>query len=312
MGTGFAAMHYTGMAAMGMTPAIQYDPPLFALSVLIAILASGAALWIAFRLRLLTPRARPFRAGAAIAMGLAIAGMHYTGMAAAKFPPNSMCSMARDGFAPSLASLILMFSVAVLSIALFISLLDFRMESRTAMLVSSLAFANKELQFLALHDSLTKLPNRTLLEDRLEQEIQNAKREAIHFSVLFLDLDGFKQVNDAFGHHAGDLLLIEVADRIRSTIRARDTLARMGGDEFMLLANANEPTDAACFAEKLLARDREAFSDRRARNAHIRQYRHRGVRPRRTGGQDLLKNADAAMYHAKALGGNTIASLSRR
>ncbi len=306
MGTGVAAMHYMGMAAMRMTPAIQYVPSLFALSVVIAILASGTALWIAFRLRVLTTRTRLFRAGAAVVMGLAIAGMHYTGMAAAKFPPNSACAMAHEGFAPShMAPLILMFSIAVLSIALIISILDFRLESRTAMLSSSLAYANQELQFLALHDSLTKLPNRALLEDRLEQEIQNAKREMKRFSVLFLDLDGFKQVNDAFGHHAGDLLLIQVSDRIRSTIRARDTLARIGGDEFVVLANASEPADAASFAAKLVEEISKPFLIARHEvrvsvSIGIAVFDHE-----ERGDQDLLKSADAAMYHAKALGRNT-------
>jgi diguanylate cyclase len=306
MGTGVAAMHYMGMAAMRMTPGIQYVPSLFALSVVIAILASGTALWIAFRLRVLTTRTRLFRAGAAVVMGLAIAGMHYTGMAAAKFAPNSACAMAHEGFAPShLAPLILMFSVAVLSIALIISVLDFRLESRTAMLSSSLAYANQELQFLALHDSLTKLPNRALLEDRLEQEIQNAKREMKRFSVLFLDLDGFKQVNDAFGHHAGDLLLIQVSDRIRSTIRARDTLARIGGDEFVVLANASEPADAASFAAKLVEEISKPFLIARHEvrvsvSIGIAVFDHE-----ERGDQDLLKSADAAMYHAKALGRNT-------
>ena len=305
MGSGFAAMHYTGMAAMEMKPEIQYDLPLFALSILIAITASGAALWIAFRLRRHSARHRPLRVVAAIAMGLAIAGMHYTGMAAARFAPNSMCSMAHAGMDSTwLASLIVVFSVAMLSIALLTSLLDFRMEARTELLVSSLAFANKELQFLALHDGLTKLPNRTLLEDRLEQEIQNAKREAIHFSVLFLDLDGFKQVNDALGHHAGDQLLMEVAERIRSVIRSRDTLARMGGDEFILLANTNEPTDGACLAEKLLAEIARPFVIA-GQETHISASI--GIAVYDKGdqrGQDLLRNADAAMYHAKAIGRN--------
>jgi diguanylate cyclase (GGDEF)-like protein len=305
MGSGVAAMHYTGMAAMQMKPEIQYDPLLFALSVLIAISASGAALWIAFRLRRHSSHSRLLRAVAAVAMGLAIAGMHYTGMAAARFAPNSMCLMGAGGVNSTwLASLIIIFSVAVLSIALLTSLLDFRMEARTELLASSLALANKELQFLALHDGLTKLPNRTLLEDRLEQEIQNAKREGCHFSVLFLDLDGFKQVNDALGHHAGDQLLIEVADRIRSIVRGRDTLARMGGDEFILLANTSEATEGACLAEKLLAEIARPFviagqETHISASIGIAVYDNPDQR-----GQDLLRNADAAMYHAKAVGRN--------
>lgn len=306
MGTGVSAMHYTGMEAMRMTPRIQYVPSLLVLSILIAIVASGTALWIAFHLRQRASRTKLFRAGAAIAMGLAIAGMHYTGMAAAKFPANSTCAMAHGGIAPfQLAPVVLVFAVAVLSIAQIVSMLDLRLESRTASLTSSLAYANQELQFLAVHDNLTKLPNRALLEDRLEQEMQNAKRESTRFSVLFLDLDGFKQVNDAFGHHAGDLLLLQVADRIRASIRARDTLARIGGDEFILLANASEPADAAVLAGKLVEEVGKPFFIARheirvSTSIGIAVYDRAEQEP-----QDLLRNADTAMYHAKALGRNT-------
>jgi len=306
MGAGVAAMHYTGMEAMRMMPHIQYVPSLVVLSIVIAVLASGAALWLAFYLREASSRTKFFRSGAALVMGLAIAGMHYTGMAAAKFPANSTCSLAHGGFAPAqLAPVVLVFALAVLSVALIASILDVRLESRTATLASSLAYANQELQFLAVHDNLTKLPNRALLEDRLEQEIQNAKRESTRFSVLFLDLDGFKQVNDAFGHHAGDLLLLQVAERIRASIRARDTLARIGGDEFVLLANASEPADAAVLAGKLVEEIAKPFLIARH---EIRVSTSIGIavydRPEQQP-PDLLRNADTAMYHAKAMGRNT-------
>lgn len=306
MGTGVAAMHYTGMEAMRMTPRIRYVPSLVVLSILIAVFASGSALWIAFRLRELSSKTRFLRVGAALVMGLAIAGMHYTGMAAAQFPANSTCAMAHAGLAPSqLAPVVLVFALAALSIALIASMLDLRLEARTASLASSLAYANQELQFLALHDTLTKLPNRALLEDRMEQEMQNAKRESKRFSVLSLDLDGFKQVNDAFGHHAGDLLLLQVADRIRASIRARDTLARIGGDEFVLLANASEPADAASLAGKLVEEIAKPFAIARH---EVRVSVSIGIVVFDGAGhesQDLLRNADAAMYHAKAMGRNT-------
>lgn len=305
MGTGVCAMHYTGMAAMRMHPAIEYLPSLFALSVVIAITASGAALWIAFHLRQRSSKIRRLRAGAAVVMGFAIAGMHYTGMAAAQFPKGSICTMAAAGISTArMAPLIIVFALAVLSIALLVSMLDFRMQARTAILASSLDRAHQELQFLALHDNLTKLPNRTLLEDRLDQEIENAKRNQRPFSVLFLDLDGFKQINDAFGHHVGDFLLIEVAHRIRSVVRARDTVARIGGDEFVLLADTTDPADAANLAGKLILAIQQPYSVA-GHDCQVTASIGIALYGDENGRDTLLKNADAAMYHAKALGRNS-------
>ncbi|HZP04202.1 MAG TPA: EAL domain-containing protein [Terracidiphilus sp.] len=305
MGAGICSMHYTGMAAMRMNPGIHYIPSLFMLSVLIAVVASGAALWIAFHLRQRSSHIRLLRSGAAVVMGFAITGMHYTGMAAAQFPKGSICSMSSAGLSTGwMALLIIVFALSVLSIALIISMLDFRMEARTAILASSLDRANEELQFLALHDSLTKLPNRTLLEDRLDQEIENAKRNQKPFSVLFLDLDGFKQVNDAFGHQVGDLLLIEVAQRIRAAVRARDTIARVGGDEFILLADASEPADAASLASKLILAIQKPYAIG-GHDCQVTVSVGITLYAEDTRRETLLKNADAAMYHAKALGKNT-------
>jgi len=305
MGAGVSAMHYSGMAAMRMTPEIQYVPSLFLLSVVIAVAASAAALWIAFHLRQRSSRLGLHRTAAAVVMGAAIAGMHYTGMAAARFPAGSTCTMAASGItAQWTAVLIIVLGLAVLSIALITSVLDSRMESRTAILATSLARANRELQFLAMHDGLTKLPNRVMLVDRLDQEILRARRDKNRFSVLFLDLDGFKEVNDGFGHHIGDLLLVEVAARIRSCIRSHDTLARMGGDEFVLLSDAVEPADAATLADKLIAVIRNPFvidgnELRISGSIGIAVY---GGKEGEQG--ELLRNADAAMYQAKASGRN--------
>jgi diguanylate cyclase (GGDEF)-like protein len=179
-----------------------------------------------------------------------------------------------------------------------------RLESRTSVLADSLAEANQELTYLALHDSLTKVPNRLLLEDRLNQAIQNADRGGGYFALMFIDLDGFKVVNDAYGHAVGDLLLVEVAQRIGATVRTQDTVARVGGDEFVLLAAVNEPADAATLAGKLLTVIREPFQvlDHELRistSIGIAIYPGSAQHQR-----DLLTNADAAMYHAKALGRN--------
>ena len=98
--------------------------------------------------------------------------------------------------------------------------------------------AEAELRQQALHDPLTGLPNRALLADRLTSALAVAQRQGAPLSLLMLDLDGFKGVNDTHGHHAGDLVLVEIATRLSGTLRESDTAARLGGDEFVLLLPA--------------------------------------------------------------------------
>lgn len=305
MGLGISAMHYTGMAALRMQPGIDYDPGLFGLSLIVAVSASGAALWIAFRLRHGAPRVHLVRAGAAVIMGLAIVGMHYTGMAAAGFAESSFCGALGDGLsADGLDKLVLVTSLAVLSIALAVSVLDARLEARTTVLANSLIEANLELRHLALHDNLTGLPNRILLTDRIEQAMKNINERGGCFAVMFMDLDGFKPVNDAFGHHIGDLLLREVASRLRGNLHRQDTLARIGGDEFVLLIELQGPEDAMSVAARQVNLITQPFEigDRLLQismSIGISLYPGNG----RTQ-HELLVNADAAMYHTKSAGKN--------
>jgi diguanylate cyclase (GGDEF)-like protein len=130
-------------------------------------------------------------------------------------------------------------------------MLDARLQARTSLLASSLAEANRELAQLALHDTLTRLPNRILLEDRL-QAISKADREGSHFALMFMDLDGFKAINDAYGHDVGDKLLVAVTKRLLLPLKGQYTLARIGGDEFVLLAETEGPDDAASLASALV------------------------------------------------------------
>ena len=149
MGVGINAMHYTGMAAMRMQPGIVYDPLLFALSVLIAVGASALALWIAFRLRRSTPDVWVPRIGAAVVMGCAIVGMHYTGMAAANFPADSVCMAARVGVhRDSLATLVVLATFCVLGLALIASVFDARLEANARILAMSQATAAERQQLL--------------------------------------------------------------------------------------------------------------------------------------------------------------------
>lgn len=305
LGGAISSMHYTGMAALRMQPGIDYDPWLFLLSIAIAVAASGAALWIAFRLRRSMPRVHQLRFGAAVVMGGAIASMHYTGMAAARFPLGSVCGAVRSGVdSGALALPIIVITVCVLAVALITSILDMRLEMRTAVLADALGAANKELEFLALHDKLTHLPNRVLLEDRFEQAIQSAMRHTSTFGALFVDLDGFKGVNDTYGHQVGDGLLVEIANRLRTSIRSEDTISRVGGDEFVLLVRVEEPADAGVVAEKLIEALRQPVIVE-GHTLHVSGSIGIALFPADGTDQDtLMTNADAAMYHAKASGRN--------
>ncbi|WP_172731860.1 putative bifunctional diguanylate cyclase/phosphodiesterase [Pluralibacter gergoviae] len=303
MGTGIVVMHYTGMAAIEVNSPIIWHYGWVIASVIIALLASFSALWLTFRLRLEAAQVALMRFGAAILMGIAIAGMHYAGMMAAQMPPQM--AMAHDGMHGSwLAAMVSIVTLFILAITLLLSMLDARLQARTALLASSLAQANQELAQLALQDTLTRLPNRVLFEDRLAQAIGKAKRAGSQFALMFIDLDGFKAVNDAFGHETGDRLLVAVTQRLQIPLKEQFTLARIGGDEFVLLAEIDAPEDAARLAGTLVATIDRPFSIGRYElvvtlSIGIALYPLDGQSER-----DLMFNADAAMYHTKHAGRN--------
>jgi diguanylate cyclase (GGDEF)-like protein len=165
--------------------------------------------------------------------------------------------------------------------------------------------ANRQLRHLATHDPLTGLPNRTLLDDRLAQAMAHADRIAQEVAVLVVDLDRFKRVNDSLGHRAGDELLCEVARRLSALVRGIDTVARVGGDEFVLVIN---PLAQREEAESVARRAIEALqAPVRAGGVDVHVSPSIGVAfypGDATSAQALVANADAAMYAAKQLGRN--------
>ena len=161
------------------------------------------------------------------------------------------------------------------------------------------------LHHQAYHDALTDLPNRTLLWDRLCQAIELARRQGKQLALLFMDLDGFKHINDSLGHPVGDELLKLVASRLLNCARHSDTVSRQGGDEFViLLPTIESPEDAMAFAEKTLHAF-EAPYQLCAHELYIGVSMGISVYPvDGTDAATLVKNADTAMYHAKQSGGN--------
>lgn len=300
LGSGVVGMHYLGMAALMVRPGITWNPWLVTLSVVIAYAASGVALWLAFHLRgesgMVVRRLQ-----ASIVMGIAIAGMHYTGMAAARFHDDSHVVGAGIS-SPALAIWVFLFTLAILGCSLLLSMIDSQIKATR--LARKLHLANRELHKLAMHDPLTLLPNRAYLEQQLDNYIQGASEGTQVFALMFLDLDGFKMINDAYGHHVGDRLLISATERLKSCIESEHVLARVGGDEFVLLI----PATSSEIAERIAGRIVKAIE----KPFNIAEYELMvsisiGIAlypPHGSDGRDMMFNADVAMYHTKNNGRN--------
>lgn len=165
----------------------------------------------------------------------------------------------------------------------------------------------ERIQHLAHYDTLTDLPNRTLFSDRLQQALSIAKRDKTHMALMFIDLDKFKPINDTLGHDVGDLVLKGVALRIQECLRESDTVARLGGDEFVVLLPAIDVAqDALGVAEKIRHALNQPFelSDRSlniSSSTGIAVYPEHGIDEKQ-----LIKQADTAMYYAKACGRDNV------
>ena len=165
----------------------------------------------------------------------------------------------------------------------------------------------REMTYLARHDTLTQLANRNVFLDRVEHALQMARRRRSRVAVLFCDLDGFKQINDRFGHNAGDAVLVTIAGRIRGCVRASDTVARLGGDEFaILLEDVIDPYDVDRVTSSVLA----AVTEQTEVNGHLVNVS-TSIGVAASDGSDtsegVLRSADIAMYEAKAKGKNCVA-----
>lgn len=183
--------------------------------------------------------------------------------------------------------------------------LDFSVIERTIRYAIDRKKAEKQLARLAHFDSLTGIPNRLLFEDRLERALQRGERGDLPFALLYIDLDGFKAVNDTHGHDAGDALVVGIASRLRDCIRRTDTVARIGGDEFtLLLEKVSSTNDTVNIAQKVISVISKPFDINGVAisvgaSVGIAVYPEAG-----TDAQTLLRNADMAMYEAKSHSGS--------
>lgn len=177
--------------------------------------------------------------------------------------------------------------------------------------ITALWHKDERIKHLAFHDALTGLPNRTLLMERLEQKIINSKRKQCHLALMFIDLDGFKLINDQFGHNVGDDVLKEVSKRLLALVRQSDTVARVGGDEFILiLNNPKGKDDITHIANRVVSSINKPIE---IHGGVLKIAASVGIAMFPVDGRtsvDLINNADTAMYVVKASGKNHISFYS--
>ena len=232
LSAGVVSMHYIGMAALMLDGSIIWDRRLVGLSVVIAVVASGTALWLAFRLRDKRKGVFIDRIIAAFVMAAAICAMHYIGMSAAQF--QEMAHTLPGGIGElGLSIWVSVTTLCLLGVMLIISLID--SHRRTSRLTDNLHQLNRQLELQARFDALTGLANRHQMDLRMQDCLRSALLSKKPFAVIFLNVDHFKRVNDTWGHSVGDELLIAVAQRITARLTREMTLARLGGDAFILL-----------------------------------------------------------------------------
>lgn len=213
---------------------------------------------------------------------------------------------------------------ALAMLSIFLSIFLYRREIQRMVHLKTIHKAHKsikkknsQLKLIAHYDQLTGLPNRVLFLDRLERELAHAKRQDSVISLLFVDLDKFKSVNDHLGHYAGDILLQQVAMCLKKCVREDDSVIRLNGDEFVVLlcqiGNREDALDASCsVAGKILKQLNQPFN-LDGKSAHISASIGIAVSPEDGSTSDLLlRNADTAMYHAKAQGKNNYQFFSKQ
>jgi GGDEF domain-containing protein len=204
----------------------------------------------------------------AIVTGMAGAGMHYAGMAVAQFAPHGTCLGAGSGSGLSDDTLAIgtgIITLTMVIVTLVIASLDTHFAAHTSRLAQSRQVANEQLRNIAFYDDLTGLPTRLMLEDRMQQALAHAERNKKSFALLFVDLDKFKPVNESVGHVDGDELLKSVAQRLNKCLRKEAAVARIGGDEFLIVfcGVLGKTATAAAIGRRGSARAFVSFPNRR-------------------------------------------------
>ncbi|EJM98591.1 bifunctional diguanylate cyclase/phosphodiesterase [Herbaspirillum sp. YR522] len=298
---------YLIFKAMQLAPALAFDPVLQALALVLMQATSvfAVTLFSATNHRrvsagsLHSQQAR--RVLAALLLGVALVASAGAALRALQLDPTAGSRRSSGVTREHLVNGIVFVAFLSMALALVVS-----GAQRNTVLKRIVGRTNDKLLHFATHDVLTGLPNRALLAERIEHAIQVARRNGRMFAVLFMDLDGFKAINDSLGHAAGDCLLVAVAQRIRGCIRGEDMVARIGGDEFVVvMGNLASPEVVEQLCENVLAAlqddvDVDGTLLRMTSSIGIAVYPNSGE-----SADALMQSADAAMYEAKQSGRNT-------
>lgn len=308
LGSAISGMHYVGMSALDVAPGFSYRPEWVVVSVLIAVGASAAAVWIAYLVEK-SKHKELTRGVAAVVMGAAIASMHYSGMKAVRFAEGTICGTSgvdRLGLTVAVS----LFGGLMLVAGLSIGAVHRRLHAERAKR-AALQEQNRHLRDKALTDALTGLPNREYMEEHLSSAICVARTESQELTVLFIDLDGFKAVNDRHGHLAGDSLLKQVAARLTQAAGLGARVFRVSGDEFVVVARPGQSREQdELMGQRLLEAVREpcrVVSGEAGEEAFAAVTASIGLARFPDNGEDarsLILAADASMYGAKQTGKN--------
>ncbi|MBV4459908.1 bifunctional diguanylate cyclase/phosphodiesterase [Pseudomonas sp. COR58] len=314
IGLGIAGMHYVGMAAMRSAATAWYDPTLFTVSILIAVGASFAALWVAGRLRDGAGLyLQLLKYAAALILGAGILSMHFTGMAALRLvlPENSLPALPPESGHMQLGLTVALITLLILGSAISAALADKKLQHkendlrRVNTLLTQLDQARMSLQQVANYDALTNLINRRGFNQIFAEKLSQKTKEGGMLAVMFLDIDHFKRINDSLGHDAGDELLKVIARHIKGSVRSHeDVVARFGGDEFCILIGLRDREEARNLAQRIMHKMKEPIelAGRRmvmTTSIGISLFPEDG-----TTCEELLKHADLALYQSKGAGRN--------
>ena len=301
MGLGISGMHYTGMLALVITQhQMHYEPILVICSVLIAIIGAGLSFYFIFKYKTALHYRVLLKCFISILMTLSIIGMHYFGMAATYF--NVLAGQPID----HTEQYTLLFSIIFISSLIFlaglaVAILEARLEQRN----QQLKIISKMLAEQSTYDALTKLPNRLFLTNYAKALFRQHHIHGQKAAFLYIDLDHFKAVNDAFGYHIGDQLLIKMANRLYQHLAENQKLFRVGSDEFVLISEQTDIESAKKIAENLLHTIQQTYSIA-TKDVNISASLGIAIYPDHAKNiQNLLMYADKAMLQSKARGRNT-------